>query len=107
MIIRAPLQADNVLHRRHALIHRLQLIETQALQARLHAFHAPGGERSNLSFLEIALGFDEHIEVAMVCRESTKEVLHIFQIDDVVHQAESRRIVAAGEMRHFPSHLLG
>ncbi len=107
MIVVAPLEADNILHRRHAFIHRLQLIEAQALQSRLHALHAPGGERSNLALLQVALGFDEHVEITMVCRKPTEEVLYIFHVDDVVHQAKSRRIVSAGEIGHLPGHLLG
>src|SRR4029077_1685100 len=107
MIVRAPLEADNILHRCHALVHRPQLIVAQALQPRLHALDPSGGERSNLVFMQVALGFDEHIKVAVVSCKSTEEVLHIFHVDDVVHQSKSHRIVSAGKIGHLPRPLLG
>src|ERR1700675_412865 len=57
--------------------------------------------------MQVALGFDEHVKITMVSRKSTEEVLHIFHVDDVVHQSKSRRIVSAGEIGHLPGRLLG
>ena len=67
MVVEAPFQAHEVLHRSDALVHGAQLRLTQALQSRLHAFHPAGGKQAYLVSLQIALGFDEHVEIAAVC----------------------------------------
>src|SRR5207237_5264792 len=80
MIVSAPLEADDILHRRHALIHRPQLIDAQALQSRLHALYSPGRKRSNLVFMQVALGFDEYIEITVIRSLSTVDAHHVFHL---------------------------
>ena len=95
VIIEAPFQAHEVLHRSDALVHRAQLRLTQAFQSRLHAFHPTGGKQAYLVLLQIALGFDEDIEIAAVFGKRAEEILDIFHVDDIVDETKARRVVAA------------
>ncbi|MFN9959229.1 MAG: hypothetical protein ACK55I_39560, partial [bacterium] len=105
-VVATPLQAKDVLHGRHALIHRLELRQTETFQARLHALHAPHGERANLTLLKIALGFDKHIEIAMRGGKLAEQILDILHVDDVIDQPEPGRVIPAGERRHLPRRLI-
>ncbi len=104
-VVTTPLEANDVLHGRHALVHRFQLRETEAFQPGLHALHAPHGQRPDLALLQIALGFDKHIQIAVLGGKPAEQILDIFHIDDVVHQPEPCRIVATRQIRHLASDL--
>ena len=105
-IVITPLQAHQILHGGHALVHRAQLGLTQALQPGLHALHPAGGKQADLVFLQITLGFDEHIEIAAFLSKGAEQVLDILHVDNVVHQTEPRRIVTTRQIGHLASDLV-
>ena len=104
-VIETPFEAHDVLDRSDALVHRPKLVLAQTFQPRLHALHPADRKRADLMPVEIALCFDEDIEIATVRRKFAEEVLDVFHVDDVVDQSKSRRVVAAGEVCHFPGDL--
>src|SRR5215475_722100 len=75
VVVEAPLQTDDVLHRRDAFIHRTKLVQAETLQARLHAFHPSSRQGANLILVKVAFRLNEDIEVAVVGGELSEQSL--------------------------------
>jgi len=101
VIVEAPLEADDILHRRGALVHCTKLIETQTFQPRLHALHPTGSQRFDLALLQIALRFNKHVQITMIFCQFAEQIVDVPHVDDVVDQPKPNGIVALGKLSNL------
>jgi hypothetical protein len=72
-----------------------------------HALHATDRQCADLTFMEIALGFDKYIEIAMGLRKLAEQILDVLHVDNVIHQPKPGGVVSARKGRHLARSLIG
>ena len=106
-VVGGPLETLKILQRAHALLHLPKLRHAQALDPRLHGLEAAAGQGLHLALADVALRLDEDLQVVPLGGEFPEEPVNVLHVDDVIHEAEPRRVVAVRERLELLEHLLG